>query len=101
VLQELDSKYSRRGNIDKKAQHLLQERARRLFLDSVVKKINSNDEKNMQGLHVLRKITSDYIEVYESGNSSDTLPGLQIYTLLMNASDEQHVILQKLQEKNG
>jgi len=69
-------------------------------LDNIARKINSdNDEEKMQGLHVLRKITSSFIDVYESGNSSDTLPGLQIYTLLMNTSDEQHEIIQKLQKK--
>ncbi|GAU29410.1 hypothetical protein TSUD_149800 [Trifolium subterraneum] len=75
-------------------------RARKFFLDNIEKKINSDiDEEKMQGLHVLRKITSGFIDVYDSGNSSDTLPGLQIYTLLMNTSDEQHEIVQKLQKK--
>lgn len=32
----------------------------------------------MKGIYVLRKITSRFIDVYDSGNSSDTLPGLQI-----------------------
>ncbi|AES78270.2 chromatin remodeling complex subunit [Medicago truncatula] len=100
VLRELDSKYLRRGNREKKAQHLLEARARKFFLDNIARKINSdNDEEKMQGLHVLRKITSSFIDVYESGNSSDTLPGLQIYTLLMNTYDEQLEILQKLQKK--
>jgi len=53
----------------------------------------------MQGLYVLRKIMSSFIVVYDNGNSSNTLPGLQIYTLLMNTADEQHEILQKLKKK--
>lgn len=36
-----------------------------------------------------------------TGNSSDTLPGLQIYKLLMNTSDEQHEIVQKLKKKKA
>ncbi|WJX38509.1 DNA repair and recombination protein RAD54-like protein [Trifolium repens] len=100
VLQELDSKYQRSGKVAKKAPHLLEARARKFFLDNIEKKINSDiDEEKMEGLHVLRKITSGFIDVYDSGNSSDTLPGLQIYTLLMNTSDEQHEIVQKLQKK--
>ncbi|KAJ1424094.1 P-loop containing nucleoside triphosphate hydrolase [Sesbania bispinosa] len=52
----------------------------------------------MQGLNMLRKITSGFIDVYESGNS-DKLPGLKIYTLLMNLTDVQNELLQKLQKK--
>ncbi|WJX38511.1 DNA repair and recombination protein RAD54-like protein [Trifolium repens] len=100
VLQELDSKYRRRGKVAKKARHLLEARARKFFLDNIEKKINSDiDEEKMQGLYVLKKITSSFIDAYDGGNSSDTLPGLQIYTLLMNTSDEQHEIVQKLQKK--
>ncbi|CAJ2644123.1 unnamed protein product [Trifolium pratense] len=100
VLQELDSKYRRRGKVVKKEPHLLVARARKFFLDNIAKKINSDiDEEKMHGLHVLRKITSGFIDVYDSGNSSDTLPGLQIYTLLINTFDEQHEIVQKLEKK--
>ncbi|CAJ2644126.1 unnamed protein product [Trifolium pratense] len=100
VLQELDSKYRRRDKVAKKARHLLEARARKFFLDNIEKKVNSDfDEERMQGLYVLKKITSGFIDVYDSGNSSDTLPGLQIYTLLMNTSNEQHEIIQKLQKK--
>ncbi|CAL5203015.1 unnamed protein product [Lathyrus oleraceus] len=100
VLQELDSKYRKNGEIVKKAPHLLETRARKFFLDNIEKKINSDiDEEKMLGLHLLRKITTSFIDVYDSGNSSDTLPGLQIYTLLMNTSDEQCEMIQKLQKK--
>ncbi|CAI8597382.1 unnamed protein product [Vicia faba] len=100
VLHELDSKYRRKGEMVNKAPHLLEARARKFFLDNIEKKINSDiDEEKMLGLHMLRKITTSFIDVYDSGNSSDTLPGLQIYTLLMNTSDEQHEIIQKLQKK--
>ncbi|AES71232.2 chromatin remodeling complex subunit, putative [Medicago truncatula] len=43
----------------KKAQHLLEKR------------------EKMKGIYVLRKITSRFIDVYDSGNSSDTLPVLR------------------------
>ncbi|CAK8566439.1 unnamed protein product [Lathyrus sativus] len=100
VLRELDSKYRRNGEIVKKAPHLLEARARKFFLDNIEKKINSDiDEEKMLGLHLLRKITTGFIDVYDSGNSSDTLPGLQIYTLLMNTSDEQYEIIHKLEKK--
>ncbi|XP_058764637.1 SNF2 domain-containing protein CLASSY 2-like [Vicia villosa] len=100
VLHELDSKYRRNGEIMKKAPHLLEARARKFFLDNIEKKINSDiDEEKMFGLNLLRKMTTGFIDVYDSGNSSDTLPGLQIYTLLMNTNDEQHEIIQKLQKK--
>ncbi|XP_012571350.1 LOW QUALITY PROTEIN: SNF2 domain-containing protein CLASSY 1-like [Cicer arietinum] len=99
VLKELDPKFNRRGRIAKKARHLLEARARKFFLDNIAKKINSDiDEERMIGLNVLRKITTGFIDVYDSGNS-DTLPGLQIYTLLMNTTDIQKEMLQKLQNK--
>ena len=53
----------------------------------------------MQCQYVLQKITNDFVDVYESGNSSYTLPGIQIYTLFMNTSDQQHEIAQQLQKK--
>ncbi|KAJ1422681.1 SNF2-related, N-terminal domain [Sesbania bispinosa] len=100
VLKELDIK-QKKGN-DKnpeKTQHLLETRARKFFLDDIANKIDSSDDEvRMQGLNMLRKITSCFIDVYESGNS-DKLPGLQIYTLLMNLTDVQNELLQKLQKK--
>jgi len=99
VLEELDSKY-RRGKLEEEAPHLLEARARKFFLENIEKKMNSNiDAEKMKGVDVLRKITNGFIDVYDSASSSDTLPGLQIYTLLVNASDEQHEIVQKLQKK--
>ncbi|RHN80703.1 putative DNA helicase chromatin remodeling SNF2 family [Medicago truncatula] len=99
VLEELDSKY-RRGKLEEEVPHLLEARARKFFLENIEKKINSNiDAEKMKGIDVLRKITNGFIDVYDGGSSSDTLPGLQIYTLLVNASDEQHEIVQKLQKK--
>ncbi|KAK2373775.1 SNF2 domain-containing protein CLASSY [Trifolium repens] len=100
VLQELDSKYRRRFKVAEKARHLLKARERKFFLDNIEKKINSDiNEEKMHHLYVLRKITFSFINVYDSGNSSDTLPDLQITKLLMNTSDEYHEIVQKLQKK--
>ncbi|KAI9094548.1 hypothetical protein K1719_026668 [Acacia pycnantha] len=99
VLKKLDPKYKRKLKGAGKARHLIEARARKFFLDNIAKKVDSKDEKEqMQGLNMLRKMTSGFIDVYEIGNSED-LPGLQIYTLLMNTTDIQHEILKKLQKK--
>ncbi|KAM5556763.1 SNF2 domain-containing protein CLASSY 1-like [Rosa sericea] len=100
VLKSLDPKYRRKKKALKdKARHLMEARARKLFLDKIAKKIDSNEEEDqrIEGLNKLRKITNRFIDVYEGGNS-DTLPGLQIYTLLMNTTDIQQVILDRLQQ---
>ena len=99
VLKALDSKYRRKGKVAKKASHLLESRARKFFLDKIAKKIDSDKgRERQQGLKMLRNVTNGFIDVYEGG-SSDGLPGLQIYTLLMNSSDTQHEILLKLHKK--
>ncbi|KAG6670301.1 SNF2 domain-containing protein CLASSY 1-like isoform X1 [Carya illinoinensis] len=96
VLKELDPKYRRKKKGKEKARHLKEARARKFFLDQIAKKIDSNiGEERMQGLNMLRNLTNGFIDVYEGGGS-DSLPGLQIYTLLMNSTDIQHEILVKL-----
>ncbi|KAL6123515.1 hypothetical protein ACLB2K_076037 [Fragaria x ananassa] len=80
VLKALDPKYRRKKKALKdKARHLMEARARKLFLDKIAKKIDSNEgeDQRIEGLNKLRKITNRFIDVYEGGNS-DTLPGLQI-----------------------
>ncbi|KAM1126294.1 SNF2 domain-containing protein CLASSY 1-like isoform X2 [Malus sylvestris] len=98
VLRALDPKYRRIKKGKEKARHLMEARARKLFLDKIAKKIDSNEEEDqrIQGLNQLRHITNGFIDVYEGGNS-DTLPGLQIYTLLMNTTDIQRDMLDRLQ----
>ncbi|KAH7537612.1 hypothetical protein FEM48_Zijuj03G0111400 [Ziziphus jujuba var. spinosa] len=97
VLKALDPKYKKK-KVAKKARNLLEARARKFFLDKIAKKIDSVEgEERMQGLNMLKNITNGFIDVYEGGGS-DTLPGLQIYTLLMNSTDKQHEILVKLHE---
>ncbi|KAB5544407.1 hypothetical protein DKX38_012519 [Salix brachista] len=96
VLKTLDPKFKRKKKGAQKARHLLESRARKFFLDNIASKINSDEaEEKMQGLNMLRKMTNGFIDVYE-GTASDTLPGLQIYTILMNPTDIQHQILVKL-----
>ncbi|GAV83780.1 SNF2_N domain-containing protein/Helicase_C domain-containing protein [Cephalotus follicularis] len=96
VLKELDPKFKRKKKGAQKARHLLESRARKFFIDTIAKKIDSDiGEERMQGLNMLRNITNGFIDVYEIGNS-DGLPGLQIYTLLMNPTDIQHEVLLKL-----
>lgn len=96
VLKELDPKYKRKRKGAEKARNLREARARKFFLDKIAKKIDSNEgEERMQGLNMLRNITNGFIDVYEGGGN-DSLPGLQIYTLLMNSTDIQHEVLVKL-----
>ncbi|KAM3697745.1 hypothetical protein ACB098_06G137200 [Castanea mollissima] len=96
VLRELDPKYKRKKSWRDKALHLREARARKFFLDTIAKKIDSNvGEERMNGLNMLRNITNGFIDVYEGG-SSENLPGLQIYTLLMNSTDIQHDVLVRL-----
>ncbi|KAE9596211.1 putative calcium/calmodulin-dependent protein kinase chromatin remodeling SNF2 family [Lupinus albus] len=95
VLKALDPKYKRK----KKKGANYESRARKLFLDTIAKKIDSHDnEERMHGLNMLRNVTHGFIDVYEGG-SSDGLPGLQIYTLLMNPTETQHEMLHTLHEK--
>ncbi|CAN1812140.1 SNF2 domain-containing protein CLASSY 1 [Linum perenne] len=95
ILKKLDPKFkAKRG--PQKARHLLESRARKLFLDNIASKIDSDvPEERMEGLNVLRKMTSGFIDVYEGG-AADGLPGLQIYTILMNSTEIQNNILTKL-----
>ncbi|CAL1374802.1 unnamed protein product [Linum trigynum] len=97
VLRKLDPKYKAKKG-PKKARHLLEARARKLFIDNIASKIDSGvPEERMEGLNVLRKMTNRFIDVYEGG-ASDGLPGLQIYTILMNSTDIQNEILNKLHD---
>lgn len=93
VLKKLDPKFKRKK---RKAPHLQEARARKFFLDKIARKIDAGDgEERQEGLNMLRNMTSAFIDVYEGG-SKDGLPGLQIYTLLMNTTDIQQQILNKL-----
>ncbi|CAD5324704.1 unnamed protein product [Arabidopsis thaliana] len=99
VLVELDKKFQT-NQAEQKAPHLLENRARKFFLDIIAKKIDTKvGDERLQGLNMLRNMTSGFIDNYEgSGSGSgDVLPGLQIYTLLMNSTDVQHKSLTKLQ----
>ncbi|XP_010535836.1 PREDICTED: SNF2 domain-containing protein CLASSY 2-like isoform X2 [Tarenaya hassleriana] len=97
ILMELDQKFKTNQGVNK-APHLLENRARKFFLDIIAKKIDSSvGEERHQGLNMLRNMTNGFIDVYEGNGSGDVLPGLQIYTLLMNSTDVQHRVLMKLQ----
>ncbi|KAJ6325038.1 hypothetical protein OIU76_012179 [Salix suchowensis] len=91
-----DPKFKRKKKGAQKARHLLESRARKFFIDNIASKINLDEaEEKMQGLNMLRNMTNGFIDVYD-GTASDTLPGLQIYTILINPTDIQHEILVKL-----
>ncbi|MED6197718.1 SNF2 domain-containing protein CLASSY [Stylosanthes scabra] len=105
VLSELDGKYRSNPKIAEKARHLLEARARKFFLDHIAKRINPNEgDDTAQGLNLLKELTNGFIDVHDGGNS-ETLPGLQIYTLVMNTTDIQYKILlelhKKMCERNG
>ncbi|RID41625.1 hypothetical protein BRARA_J01574 [Brassica rapa] len=96
VLMELDQKFKANQGVNK-APHLLENRARKFFLDNIAKKIDAGvGDERLQGLNMLRNMTTSFIDNYEGSGGGDALPGLQIYTLLMNSTDIQHKILTKL-----
>ncbi|KAI9110713.1 hypothetical protein K1719_018151 [Acacia pycnantha] len=100
VLRELDPEY--KGDVGRagKKPNFMERRARRFFLDKIAKKIDSDDnnDERLEGLYMLRKITNGFIDVYDGG-SSDNLPGLRVYTLLVNITDFQGQIFRALYEK--
>ncbi|CAN8268397.1 unnamed protein product [Cochlearia groenlandica] len=99
VLMELDQKFDA-NQAAQKAPHLLENRARKFFLDVIAKKIDTKvGDERLNGLNMLKNMTNGFIDNYEGNNGSggDVLPGLQIYTLLMNSTDVQHHTLTKLQ----
>ncbi|EOA25957.1 hypothetical protein CARUB_v10019346mg [Capsella rubella] len=99
VLIELDQKFQKNQAVQK-APPLLEKRAWKFFLDIIAKKIDRKvGDERLQGLNMLRNMTSGFIDNYEGSGSGSggVLPGLQIYTLLMNSTSIQHEILTKLQ----
>lgn len=97
VLDELDPKFRKKK---KEISHFSREnRARKVFINEISGKINSDiSEERVHGLNILKNLTSEFIDVYEGG-SSDSLPGLQIYTLMMKSTKIQQDILEKLQNQ--
>ncbi|KAF5752598.1 hypothetical protein HS088_TW01G00513 [Tripterygium wilfordii] len=92
-----DPKYKRRKKGSKKAFHLLESRARKFFIDNIGKKIDSSGgDDRIEGINMLRNLTSGFIDVHENANS-ENLPGLQLYTLLMNSTEIQQGVVSKLQ----
>ncbi|GFP96833.1 snf2 domain-containing protein classy 2 [Phtheirospermum japonicum] len=99
VLKELDPKYEKR-NKERQTQFSLENRGRKLLIDKISKKIDSNQGgERAQALKTLKKLTSKFIEVYEGGTSEDKLPGLECYTLMMKSTSLQQEILLKLQNQ--
>ncbi|GAB4827645.1 SNF2 domain-containing protein CLASSY [Ancistrocladus abbreviatus] len=96
VLRKLDPKYERKKNGVKKTRTTIENRARKVFVDIIAWKINSSvAEERMEGLNILKNMTNQFIDVYEGG-SSENLPGLQSYTLMMKPTPMQNEILVKL-----
>ncbi|KAK3229720.1 hypothetical protein Dsin_001601 [Dipteronia sinensis] len=101
VLKVLDPKFKEKTKGVKKARHLLEARARKFFIDNIARRIDLEGEERREGLNMLRSITTGFIDVYEGGADGLGLPGLQIYTLMMNATDVQHKVLVKLRDIMG
>ncbi|CAH9057903.1 unnamed protein product [Cuscuta epithymum] len=98
VLKELDPKYKEKAK-GTKSRFSLENRARKMFIDKISKRIDSDKEKERkEGLNILKKLTTGFIDVYEGG-SSENLPGLQCYTLMMKSTTLQQEILLKLQDQ--
>ncbi|KAK8485257.1 hypothetical protein V6N11_070860 [Hibiscus sabdariffa] len=65
VLRQLDPKYKKKRRFDK-ARNLLENRARKFFLDKIARKIDAGiGDERLQGLNMLRNITNGFIDVYE------------------------------------
>ncbi|KAL8172373.1 hypothetical protein V2J09_024177 [Rumex salicifolius] len=96
VLKILDPKYKRKVNNLNKNRITIENRARKVFMDIIARKINSGDpEERAEGLNELKNMTNGFIDVYEGG-ASENLPGLQAYTLMMKPTPMQHDILVRL-----
>ncbi|KNA09955.1 hypothetical protein SOVF_148780 [Spinacia oleracea] len=96
VLRVLDPKYKKKIKGQNKTRTSIENRARKVFMDIIAKKINSNETgERADGLNMLKNMTNKFIDVYEGGGS-ENLPGLQHYTLMMKPTPLQHEILVKL-----
>lgn len=96
VLRKIDPKYQRKKNGVKRTRFSIENRARKVFVDTIGRNINSSDPAERQeGIKLLKSLTNRFIDVYEGG-SSENLPGLQMYTLMMKPTPMQQDILVKL-----
>ncbi|KAL6503774.1 SNF2 domain-containing protein [Orobanche gracilis] len=99
VLKELDPKYKKKRDRERRSQFSLENRGRKLLIDKIAKKIESNEgDERAEALQTLKKLTGKFIDVYE-GSNSEKLPGLQSYTLLMKLTALQEEISIKLQNR--
>lgn len=71
--------------------------ARKLFVEEIGQKIESiNEDERRQGFNLLNRTTNGFIDSHD-GDRSDSLPGLQIYTVMLASTDMQKETLTKLQ----
>jgi len=97
VLKELDPKYKKKNK--GASRFSLENRARKMFIDKISTVIDSDiPKKRKEGLNILKKLTGGFIDVHDGG-TSDNLPGLQCYTLMMKSTTLQQEILVKLQNQ--
>lgn len=98
VLMELDPAFRRRKK-GAKTKFSLENRARKFFIEKISRRFDSHKvEEQMEALNILKNLTGEFIDVHEGG-SSDNLPGLQIYTLMMKSTPYQQKLLTELQNQ--
>lgn len=98
VLKELDPRYNKKKNAAQ-SRFSTENRARKMFIDKISRRIDSSvPEERLESLNLLKNLTGGFIDVYEGG-STDNLPGLQCYTLMMKSTSLQQEILVKLQNQ--
>ncbi|XP_074565015.1 SNF2 domain-containing protein CLASSY 1-like [Curcuma longa] len=98
VVNELDLDPHRRKLNREKKKHRKERLARKLFVEKIGQSIESSQEHDRkQGFELLNKMTSRFVDVY--GNEIlGTLPGLEIYTIMLASTDLQQKMLSKLQK---
>lgn len=97
VLGELDREKLNTYKKSEKRSKRKERVARKLFVQRIGEKIESSmEDDRKQGFDALNRITNGFIDMYEDDNSG-RLPGLVIYTLVLQPTDIQHEVLVRLQ----
>ncbi|KAH0850895.1 hypothetical protein HID58_095147 [Brassica napus] len=98
VLMELDKKFKANQGVNK-APHLLENRARKFFLDNIAKKIDAGvGDERLQGLNMLRNMTTSFIDNYEGSGGGDALPAIHPWLVKTSACCAKFLNAQELLE---
>lgn len=97
VIRELEHRKPSNRKIGGRKINRKERLARKLFVEEIGQKIESEvEEERKQGFNLLNKTTSEFIDSHD-GDASVDLPGLHIYTIMLKSTDIQTEILTKLQ----